>query len=284
MTLAEFAYTVLLRPKPLKKMANALLLRVIPGSVRRHGAHVVLNRRDPVISGALALGVYEKAETAFFLNACSSGMTFLDIGANVGYYTALALAATRGSGRIIAMEPDPENFEYLRQTVAANSGNNVQCVRRAAAECAGRTRLFISDSNRGDNRLYPNELANGSIEIDTIAVDDQLVELGVDTVDFIKIDVQGYEGKVFAGMTNLLSHSPKLLIMSEFWPYGLRSVGTDPRSVLDGLEGYGFRLFEMDGRGGLLALTNKDDLIARTTGRKYTNIVAVKGPRMPLED
>jgi FkbM family methyltransferase len=283
MTLAEFAYTVLLRPKPLKKMANALLLTVIPGSICRHGARVVLNPRDPVISGALAFGVYEKAETAFFLNACSSGMTFLDIGANVGYYTALALAATGGDGRIIAMEPDPENFEYLQQTVIANSGQNVQCVKRAAAERAGRTQLFVSDTNRGDNRLYPNELANGSIEIEAIAVDDQLAELGVDTVDLIKIDVQGYEGKVFAGMTKLLSRSPKLLIMSEFWPYGLRSVGSDPRSVLDSLEGYGFRLFEMNGRGGLSALADKNDLIVRLTGRKYTNIVAVKGPRMPLE-
>jgi FkbM family methyltransferase len=264
-------------------MANALLLSVIPGSISRHGARVVLNPRDPVVSGALALGVYEKAETAFFLSACNSEMTFLDIGANVGYYTALALAATKGAGRIIAMEPDPENFEYLRQTVAANSGKNVYCVRRAAAECAGRTQLFVSDTNRGDNRLYPNELANGSIEIDTIAIDDQLAELGVDTVDFIKIDVQGYEGKVFAGMKNLLSRSPKLLIMSEFWPYGLRSVGTDPRSVLDSLEGYGFRLFEMDARGGLSMLADKDDLIARTSGRKYTNIVAVKGPRVALE-
>jgi hypothetical protein len=53
--------------------------------------------------------------------------------------------------------------------------------------------------------------------------------------------------------------------------------------VLDSLEGYGFRLFEMDARGGLSMLADKDDLIARTSGRKYTNIVAVKGPRVALE-
>jgi len=136
MHLSEFAYTVLLRPKPLRALANAVICRLIPPQLSLNGAVVVLNQRDPVVSGALALGLYERAETAFFRAARQPGMTFLDIGANIGYFSALALEVLEG-GRIIALEPDPENFRFLKQTIAANRARNVICVNKAAADRNG---------------------------------------------------------------------------------------------------------------------------------------------------
>src|SRR5690242_1737917 len=113
MHVAEFIYTVVLRPRVLKSLANAIILAVIPARVKRHGAVVVLNPEDPVVSGALATHIYEKPETKFFCQVCRPGMTFLDVGANVGYYTALAIARVGDRGKVIALEPDPENFQYL---------------------------------------------------------------------------------------------------------------------------------------------------------------------------
>src|ERR1700686_1977979 len=112
MSFAEFIYTVVLKPKLLKSLANTLIRQVMPARLNRSGAIVVLNPNDPVVSGALAFGVYEKPETRFFCAACKPGMTVLDIGAHVGYYTALAMVRVEG-GNIIAIEPDEENFEYL---------------------------------------------------------------------------------------------------------------------------------------------------------------------------
>src|SRR5580704_1223481 len=105
MTVAEFLYTVALRPKPLKAIANAVIRRCIPRQVTRHGAVIVLNPNDPVVSGALTFGVYEKPETAFLLSVLRPGMTFLDVGANLGYYTALAIARVGKQGKIVALEP-----------------------------------------------------------------------------------------------------------------------------------------------------------------------------------
>src|ERR1700743_2415223 len=102
MTPLEFVYTVLLKPAPLRKLANASIRALPPRTLHRHGATVVLNPNDPVVSGALTFGGYEIPETKFFLRVCRPGMTFLDIGANVGYYTALALACMQGQGKIIA--------------------------------------------------------------------------------------------------------------------------------------------------------------------------------------
>ena len=96
-------------------MANACLLTMLPERVVRQGATIVLNQKDPVVSGALALNVYEPEQTSFFLAACEPGSVFLDIGANSGYYTALFLSHAGPGGRAIALEPDPECFEVLQR-------------------------------------------------------------------------------------------------------------------------------------------------------------------------
>jgi FkbM family methyltransferase len=280
MTLAEFAYTMLLRPKPLKASANAIIRLMLPRRLRRHGATVVLNPRDPVVSGALTLGVYEKPETKFFCAACRPGMTFLDVGANVGYYTALAISRI-GKGRIVALEPDAESFRYLEQTVAANGATNVACVRKGAAAHDGVLTLHTSSLNRGDNRLYANQLADDSAEVETCRVDTLLSELGIESVDLIKMDVQGFEGHVLRGMRNTLARSSNFLMLMEFWPLGLRSAGTDPTALLLELEQTGARLFELTSRGTLLPLIDKHDVIARHQGRRYTNIVASRGAAVP---
>ncbi|HLN03872.1 MAG TPA: FkbM family methyltransferase [Bryobacteraceae bacterium] len=280
MTAAEFIYTVILKPRPLKLIANALIRRIIPKRLAVSGGVVVLNPRDPVVSGALTFGVYEKPETTFFCEACKPGMTVLDIGANVGYYTALAMARVAG-GSIIAMEPDEESFRYLQQTVHANGAVNTICVPKAAASQNGTVRLYTSTLNRADNRLYPNELASDSCDVEAVTVDSLLAELHVPSVDLVKIDVQGFEGHVLRGMRATISQSPHLIILIEFWPHGLRSAGTNPIEVLTEWEDMGLRLFELTHRSTLQPLSDKQGLVNRLPGKRYTNIVAYRGPGTP---
>jgi len=248
-----------------------------PATVEVGGATVVLNPRDPVISGALSLGVYERAETKVFQRLCAPGAVFLDVGANVGYYTALAGKALGPHGRVIALEPDPESFFYLEKTVAANAGAPVQCFRKAAGEQAGEATLYTSADNRGDNRLYANELANGECKIEVVAVDELLEQLGIAELNLVKIDVQGYEGKVFAGMQRTLARSPQLSMMFEFWPEGLARAGSNAARLLANLTELGFTLQEITPQGELAPLHDQAALIERLKGRRYTNLVASKG-------
>ncbi|HLJ16166.1 MAG TPA: FkbM family methyltransferase [Bryobacteraceae bacterium] len=277
MSIAEFVYTTVLRPRPLKAMANALIRQCIPDRLERNGAVTILNPRDPVISGALTFGVYEKAETAFFCSVCQPGMIFLDIGANVGYYTALASGRIGKQGKIIALEPDRENFQYLKRTVAANGAEHAVCIRKAAADRNGSTRLYISANNRGDHRLYANDLSGSSYEVEISTIDEILKEQGLDSVDLVKIDVQGYEGHVLRGMRETIRRSNRLILLTEFWPFGLRSAGTAPEDVLTELTESGMRLYELTGKGRLVGLADPKGFIERHRGRRYANIVGVKG-------
>ncbi len=274
--LAEFVYCYLLRPWPLRQLTNWTIRKLLPKQLKFGEAVVILNPNDPVVSGALTFGVYEKAETKFFQTACHSGMTFLDVGANIGYYTALAARAVGPNGQVIAMEPDPESFKYLEQTIAANSVGNVLAFPVAASDATAKLPLFISRDNRGDNRMYSPGGKWPTVEVEAVPADDLLAENTIDTVDFIKIDVQGYEPKVIAGLRDTITRSPKLTLLAEFWPKGIRDAGGDPENFLNTLRDLGLTLHELKADGELTELKDDVDLITRHQGRRYTNIVGQK--------
>jgi FkbM family methyltransferase len=241
------------------------------------GAVIILNPADPVVSGALTFGVYEKPETDFLRSVFRPGMTFLDVGANLGYYTALAIVHIGKDGKIIALEPDAENFSFLQRTVRANHAENVVCIQKAAADREGECTLYVSSENRGDNRLYRNDLCDDSYNVEVSTVDSLLRECGVSGVDLMKIDVQGFERQVFLGMKETIRRSANLIMLMEFWPFGLESAGTNPLEFLKELEAAGLELFELTGRKKLKKVAEKELFISRYPGRRYANIIGLRG-------
>ena len=274
--LAEFVYCYLLRPWPLRQLTNWTIRQLLPKQIEIHGATVVLNPTDPVVSGALHFGVYEKAETRFFQSACRDGMTFLDVGANLGYYTALAARAVGPNGRVLAVEPDPDSFGYLEQTIAANAVGNVKAFPVAASDAHAMLPLYISTDNRGDNRLYASDEERPQVEVEARPLDALLRENKIETVDLIKIDVQGYEPKVIAGLRETIIASPNLTLLTEFWPQGMTEAGGDANEFLQTLRELGLTLHELQPDGSLAELTDDTDLIARHQGRRYTNLIGRK--------
>ena len=109
MPFAEFIYTEVLKPRPLKALANAVLLRIIPEKIRVGPAILYLDPCDPVISGALTLRVFELSEQALFEKYLHGDMTLVDIGANLGLYTAISMHHLDAGGRIVAFEPHPKS-------------------------------------------------------------------------------------------------------------------------------------------------------------------------------
>src|SRR5947199_711420 len=200
MTIAECIYTVLLKPPPLRRAANAAIRAVLPASVRVSGATVWLNPEDPVISGALTLGVYERAEIAFFRSRFGRDMTFIDVGANVGLYSALALSTADFRGRVLAIEPHAESRAYLEKTIESNGPRGAARISAlAAAAQAGTLTLYKNPENKGDNRLYPDPLLRGEEKTAADTLDNICRGHGIASAQFIKIDVQGAEALVMRG-------------------------------------------------------------------------------------
>lgn len=272
MSLSEFVYTVLLKPKPLRWLANRILCSLIPPEIHVRGATVIPNPHDPVVCGALALGVYEKSEISFFCERLRPGMTFVDVGANVGLYAALAI--NQGAGKVLAIEPLPETFAFLQKTLAANvTSSPIVAENVAAGREKGTLTLHCNPDNKGDNRLYADPMLAQSYDVAVETLDDLCERHGIPHIDFLKIDVQGAEWLVIDGALRILSQSPGCLLMTEFWPDGIRKSGGDPRAYLDALASVGFELSELV--GDKIEPLDAEKLIKTTTGRSYRNIVGV---------
>jgi len=269
--LPMWIYTTLLSPAPLRRIVNEMLLKVIPQQVDVGGVMVVLNPNDPVVSSALSLGIYERYETSLITELVQPGMNVLDVGANVGYYTALLARQVGPTGSVTAFEPEPGNYSILCRTVEANKFDNVHTLRGAVASASGESLLYLSLQNQGDHRLYATK-GRGSITVPIITIDTYLTP--ETQLDFVKMDIQGSEGLALRGMRDTLRRSPNVRILTEFWPEGLRQAGTDPLEFLEMLSELEFCLWEADEkRESLVPVSNFADLIARNPGRSYTNLL-----------
>jgi len=285
MTLAEFVYTILLRPRPLRRAANGAIRALLPQRVRLGAASVWLNPEDPVVSGALAFRVYERGEITFFRSRFRADMTFVDVGANVGLYSALALSTPGFRGRVLAIEPHRESRVYLEKTIQSNAAARASAaiVGLAASDRAETLTLYQNPDNKGDNRLYPDALLHGEETVGADTLDSICRQHGIASAGFIKIDVQGAEAKVVRGASGLLSASSDCILMTEFWPYGLARCGAGGLEYLEMLRDLGFRLYELSGNhGALTAISTPRQLVERTQGRRYANLVGLKGKHRPL--
>jgi len=286
MNFPEFVYTVLLKPKFLKVTANWFLKKIIPSTVKIDGAIIHLNPNDPVVSGALTLNVFEKDEVEFFKKYFNSNMTFLDVGANVGLYSGLALSRNNFCGKVICMEPHDESTIYLKKTLADNKKSlpesNVILSPMAASDYQGAALLHINSENKGDNRLYSDELLDAHQNIFVTTIDQVCEENNVDSIDFIKIDIQGAEEKAINGASSVLQNSTDCILLSELWPYGLSQYKSSLSGYISTLEKYGFKLFKLE-KQGMLSTFNIKEIEKEYTGRKYTNIVGFKGKYGPKD-
>ena len=288
MSLAQFIYTEVLKPKPLRALTNAILLRILPKSTRVGAATIQLDPTDPVVSGAITLRAYEPSELQFFQKYCRGDLTLVDVGANIGLYTSLAMHGLTSVGRILAFEPRPQSFALLKKNIASNhrtAGPHVDAFPIAASTEPGAFTLYQNPDNHGDNRLYlSQDFQWRTIEVQARPLDDVLAEQGVTEINFLKIDVQGYEQQVLGGLKQTLRRSTDVILMTEFWPKGLTEAGGGPLAYLEDLSDLGFQLFELKERprGKLVPLGDWDGLIQELKGRKYANIVGAKGKRLSM--
>jgi FkbM family methyltransferase len=226
---------------------------------------------------------YEPFESSLVERFTSPGMTFVDIGAHIGYYTLLAADRVGSSGRVVAVEPAPGNYALLLQNLVENKVGNVQAIAAAALNRQGVVNLYLSCTNTGDHRTYDaeDEALFGEprkrvrVQVSCIRVDDMLSALGLQA-DVIKIDVQGAEMLAFKGLRGALAN-PELTMFCEFWPYALQANGSSPQELLDLFDSLNLSVCEILEEQKRVARIDSSELLARVSGTKASNLLCL-GP------
>lgn len=198
---------------------NGLVLKQIQGS------KMYLDTSDPGISRELLrTGVHEKFATKIIQKEISSGMTIIDIGANLGYYTLLESLIVGKEGQVYAIEPVPSNFNILLENIKVNGYTNVKVYCKAISSKSGTSIIALTDaSNWGCmlNMKAPivsaymkqkmHRLTRQIIKVDTISLDDFVEQEGIKQINMIRMDIEGYEVEVIKGMLKTLKNTPSPL-------------------------------------------------------------------------
>jgi FkbM family methyltransferase len=169
-----------------------------------------------------------------------SGATVVDVGANIGYNTVHAARLAGPRGRVVAVEPTPDNLEVLRRNVQAAELTNVVVEPVAAGRVPGVRELFVRGARSAVNSLFAESCYASVTDVLQVAVLplDELVE---GRADVVKIDVEGAELDVLEGMTRLLRVPPAALIV-EWHPLLQAMAGYLPDELPRWLLSRGWRL------------------------------------------
>lgn len=248
------------------------LTRIIP---RLHAALPIGRVRHPVVERLylrLFFAYKKYFEDPFAALAARHPDLFrgghvLDIGANAGYTATVFAGAVEPPFRVYAFEPEPLNVERMRRVIERRGLTNaVEIVATAVGDHGGSARLTVNPHHPGDHRIAAGP-SPGTIEVPMTTIDDFVETRKLDSVAFIKIDVQGFEAEVSRGMQRLIDRTPGLNVVFEYTE--------DDPDLLAFYRNRGFALRVLTHRGELLDCTS--DAIARLHRKRgYADILATR--------
>ena len=191
------------------------------------------------IQRMIFLGAYERWESRMVARFLKPGSCFVDVGANVGYFTLMASRAVGPQGRVFAVEPSPYAADRLAQTISDNGIGNVVLERVALGSEPGNATLYDPLPDNHTPTML-GEPGSGGRSVPVRRLDDCLDQWRAGPIDLLKIDVEGYEPAALEGASKALSEGCIHAILCEFNDHWLRRAGSSPASLRDFILGFGF--------------------------------------------
>jgi FkbM family methyltransferase len=182
------------------------------------------------------------------------GMVVADVGANIGLLTLVMAWATGPSGQVIAFEPEAVPRANLEKMRHLNGLSWVEVRDQAVGARAGQLTFHVSDII-GHSSLYalPENEGSREIQVEVVRLD-AVAPQG--RMDVVKIDVEGAELDVLAGMSGLIAKNSDLAIVAEFGPEHLKRVGQTPAQWFKAFADAGFKAYIIDEATGAAEPTN----------------------------
>lgn len=218
--------------------------------VERAGLRWVLNPSDYVQQSLFWLGEHDRWEVFHIKKLLPPDAVICDVGANFGYYSVSLAASLKPKARIFAFEPHPGTRARLQRHVTLNElGDVVTVVPCALSDKPGTVRMTSREDNTGAAHISQH----GDTEVEVTTLDGICARHQLSRLDFVKIDVEGFEPNVLRGGDYCLrTFRPKLFV--EMMPVQLERTGSSAAELASILRGYGYTLYVSE-RRQLLPLT-----------------------------
>ena len=236
-----------------------------------HELPIICSTEDlPITRALICEGCWDLPLTRLFMRFIKPGMTYLEIGTHIGYFTTLAAALVGHHGKIHAFEPNPATFAFLEANLRLNHCAYLsQLVPKAVSNQSGTTTFHVFNQNPGNSTLstLPDQLLNEwkerptELQVACTTLDDFYAGENLQ-FDFIKIDAEGAEPLIFEGGPNFLQHRirPTTLIAMEYNPPAIQGLQRDPKQFAQSLFDAGFRVWRIVDTEHLQPVASPDEL------------------------
>jgi FkbM family methyltransferase len=236
-SLVEGYLNAALRDRPLHRMART-----------RFGATLAVDTQDLIQRYLYLFGVWEPHMTRWLQHRLRPGDVFVDVGANIGYYSILASRLVGPGGTVVAVEASPTFHQLLLRHARRNRSTNIRAVNAAVSDRDELlTFILASSRNMGANSIVPYDgPAESTFDIAARPLPDLLTEEEIARARVIKIDVEGAEGGVVRGLLPLLPKlRPDAELTIEVTPQRMADLGESVEELLEALASHGFHTYHL---------------------------------------
>jgi FkbM family methyltransferase len=223
------------------RLLDALVPRTGTRSATIFGYRMELDLAE-MVPRWIYFGAYEVRERRWVEQYLRPGMTAVDAGANIGYFTALFSRAVGKQGRVLAFEPSPELYSRLQAMIAANPMPQARAFPFGLGEADGETTLYIPPASSGNNDPSMVRYTEGMTEVrvPVRSLDSLAAEQGWSAIDLLKLDVEGHEPRVLRGASRLLQAGRIRALLCEFNDPLLQRAGSSAAALYRELRDLGF--------------------------------------------
>jgi FkbM family methyltransferase len=204
---------------------------------------------------------FDRAEFRAISQLVNEWDVAFDVGANTGEYSVLLSRQCGATGRVWAFEPVPDTYWRLRETLALNRCGNTTAVQGAVCDKPGTVVMNLFDPQYCEwNSLGKPEMTTpegnvvspiGSMDVRSYTLDEFCKAEEIEKINFLKVDVEGFERAVFLGATKMLRERRIDCVCFEISQAPLKGANSSSRAVIEILEEFGYlayRFDEADGR------------------------------------
>lgn len=214
----------------------------------RYGVKFELNLNEYIQKNLFLFDIYEKNTVRHLLKMVKPGMTFFDVGSNIGTYSVL-LAHFLPKGEVFSFEPLTKNFENLQHNITLNNFHNIHAHKLGLSDRHRECEIFYiaNESNLGSASLKRKNASQQSETIKMVDLDSFCNEHKIDNIDIMKIDVEGAESTVLKGGEKVIAKQDKMILVMELMDEHLKKFNSSSREIYDYLIAMQFKAYKPSG-------------------------------------
>ncbi len=241
----------------LKKLTNHTQITAVHESGIKY--EIILNKNNGFVDQIYFLDkIHEQKILSLIKNNLPEGGVYIDIGTNIGGHALFAAKVVGEKGLVYAFEPILHLYNQALESININELKNVKLYNFGLGDKEYTSQIYINSRNEGNSSLVFTTQSDKE-ETVSVKVSDSILKEIERPIDFVKIDVEGFEYNVLLGMKDtFISNKPKNVLI-EFSPFFYNEVDKNiSKNILDLMESYGYTIFDVN-EGEIYKKINKEN-------------------------